>query len=86
MMGCGSFPSLRLRSICNRIRCLLACCGGKIVVKRTDTVQESKVTHESRDSQGYPKSGLDVVPEIKERLPNQESSSVVLCKRRISLK
>ena len=51
------------------MRCLSACCGGKIVVKRGETD-----THESRDEDGYPKSGVDVVPEIKEKLPIAASS------------
>lgn len=72
-MGCGSAPSIRFRRFCNRMRCLLACCGGKIVVKRGDGSGETDM-HESRDEYGYPKSGVDVVPEIKGRLPNPASS------------
>lgn len=35
-MGCGPSPSFGFERICNRIRCMLACCGGKIVVKQSD--------------------------------------------------
>ena len=35
-MGCGPTPSIGLDHILNRIRCLLACCRGKIVVKQSD--------------------------------------------------
>ena len=51
-MGCGPSPSFGLERIFNRIRCLMACCGGKIVVKQSDMCDGKGEQPEQEKSKG----------------------------------
>ena len=49
-MGCGPTPPIGLDHILNRIRCLLACCGGKIIVKQSDMYDGKGEQHKEEKS------------------------------------